>query len=331
MNVDLNILKEMISSENNEKKVIELKNIFTKKYIQPLYEELKKAQDKKTFGLYLNDLKNQVDAIILDHLNKVNSLNDQCFINDDCCLNTNSTIIGNKHLINTIIDEIAHYLMKYNFNIVNGNEITTDHYNFEALNIDKNHPARGTHDTLYLTSNLLLRTHCTSTTAIYLREKNKSDDIRVFSYGNVYRKDEDDATHSHQFTQVDLVWVRKDLSLTNLKSLIDGLINYLFNEKLKTRYRLSYFPFTEPSFEVDVECWKCKNQGCNICKQSGWIEILGAGMLNQKVITAAGIKHINTGLAAGIGIERIAMLKYNISDIRDLYNNDFDVLKQFVK
>ncbi len=329
--IDLNPLIKEISELDNEKKIIEVKNIFTKKNVSPLYAKLKEAEDKKEYGQQLNKLKDEIDNIINKRLEELVAKQDNVEISDDIVLDIDTFRVGNTHIINQVIDDILSYLSQFDFALVSGNEVTTDHYNFQALNIGKDHPARNMHDSLFINANYLLRTHCTSTTAIYLNKQNESDDIRVVSYGNVYRKDEDDATHSHQFTQIDLVWVRNDLNFANLKFIINGLIQHLFGKSLDVRYRLSYFPFTEPSFEVDVECWKCKNKGCNICKHTGWIEILGAGMLNQKVIDEAGIKNINSGLAAGIGVERIAMLKYGITDIRDFYNNDFDILKQFSK
>ena len=329
--IDLSPLIKEIAELDNEKKIIEAKNIFTKQYVSPLYAQLKQAEDKKEFGQKLNTLKNEIDVIVDNRLQELEAANDKVEISDNIILDVDTFKIGNQHIINQVIDDILSYLSKFDFALVSGNEVTTDHFNFQALNIGKDHPARNMHDSLFINANYLLRTHCTSTTAIYLKKQNTSNDIRVLSYGNVYRKDEDDATHSHQFTQIDLVWVRNDLNFANLKFIINGLIKHLFGESLDVRYRLSYFPFTEPSFEVDVECWKCKNKGCNICKQTGWIEILGAGMLNQRVIEEAGIRDISSGLAAGIGVERIAMLKYGITDIRDFYNNDFDILKQFNK
>lgn len=330
--MDISKLAQEIKDVDNEKKVIEIKNIFIKQNITPLQEELKTSENKKELGLKINEYRLAIDKLIEEHLIKINQKNnlDQN-PEPSAIVNHNAIRIGSRHLINTVINQIAQYLKKYDFNLLSGNEITTESFNFEALNIDDNHPAKNTSDTFYIDKQFLLRTHCTANSALFMQMHHEKEDIRVFSFGNVYRKDEDDATHSHQFTQVDLVWVRDDLSVANLKFLIDGLINHLFNQTLKTRYRLSYFPFTEPSFEVDVACFNCQQKGCNICKHSGWIEILGAGMLNQKVLAKAKIKNVNTAIAAGIGVERIVMLKYGISDIRDLYNNDFAILKQFPK
>lgn len=330
--IDLSEFIKEINEVNNEKKVIEIKNIFLKKNISPLYAELKDAVDKKTFGQKLNEIKNEIENITSERIELINAQHD---LGNECNLNLylepNTYDIGNNHLLNTVIDDIANFLNNFNFALVSGDEVTSHVYNFDALNISKDHPARNLHDSFFIDTKRLLRTHCTATSAIFLEKHSKEKDIRVFSYGNVYRRDEDDPTHSHQFTQIDFVWVKKGLTLANLKYIINNLIKYIFGNELDVRYRLSYFPFTEPSFEVDVECWKCKGNGCNICKKSGWIEILGAGMLNQEVIKHAGIKEIETGIAAGIGVERIAMLKYGISDIRDFYSNDFEILEQFRK
>lgn len=330
LNIKLDELIESLKNIDNEKMIIEQKNIFIKKHIAPLYAQLKIVEDKKTFGQDLNSIKNEIDQIVETRINELTSINDK---NLNIDLNTNMDLkiypMGANHILNITVNEIINYLQGYNFELVSGTEITTDKYNFDALNIGKNHPAREMHDSLFINANYLLRTHCTTVSAYYLNRNKKQKDIRVFSYGNVYRRDEDDATHSHQFMQIDFVWLKSGLSLANLKYIINGLIKHLFGQTLGVRYRLSYFPFTEPSFEVDVECWKCLSKGCSLCKSTGWIEILGAGMLNQNVIKYADISHTQTAIAAGIGVERIAMLKYGIEDIRDLYNNDFDINSQF--
>ena len=314
-----------IAKLQTEQKIIEFKNIFIKKYVNPLYVELKNVDDKKSFGLKVNEIKKKIEEITNKYLN---NLQEQNLINSYCNEEIQLFKKGNKHPLNLVIDDISNFFKKLNFELINGNEIADVLYNFDNLNITKNHVARDIHDTFFIDDQYILRTHCTSNTALVL-ENNENEDIRIFSYGNVFRKDEDDATHSHQFMQIDFVWLKKDFNLSNLKWIIDNLIKYIFGNKLKTRYRLSYFPFTEPSFEVDVECWNCKNKGCNICKHTGWIEVLGAGMLHQNVINKTKLKDIDSGMAAGIGVERIAMLKYGIKDIRDFYNNDFEFLKQF--
>lgn len=216
-----------------------------------------------------------------------------------------------------------------NFKIESGNEVVRTIDNFDKLNISKDHPARQGNDSFFIDEEMMLRTHCTATTATVI-DQNTSKDIRVVSFGNVYRKDDDDATHSHQFNQIDLVWVKDGLSLQNLKWLIHEMLKYIFGPKVETRFRLSHFPFTEPSFEVDMTCPYCGGNGCAICKNTGWIELLGAGMLHANVLKFAGV-NIKSGLAAGVGVDRLAMIKYGITDIRDLYSNDFRILNSFKK
>lgn len=330
--LNLKALSNDIKNETNIKKIIEIKNIFTKKFLAPLYAELKNATDKKQMGQEINQYKTEIENIVQTRIENLNNLNDvssnTSIINIDTKIKITEN--GREHLLNSVIHDVIGFFKKFDFEIAFGNEVVDVKDNFINLNISKKHVAFGSSDTFFSDASTVLRTHCTATTATKIAN-NKNSDIRVLSYGNVYRKDEDDATHSHQFMQIDIVWIRDNLNLANLKWLINELIKYLFGNDLQTRYRLSHFPFTEPSFEVDVECWNCKTVGCSICKHSGWIEILGAGMLNQVVMQKANIKNIKTGLAAGIGVERIAMLKYKISDIRDFYNNDFLIADQFKK
>ncbi|MDE7099860.1 MAG: phenylalanine--tRNA ligase subunit alpha, partial [Malacoplasma sp.] len=232
--------------------------------------------------------------------------------------------------LDLVKEQIIAFFKKANFKIITVSEVTTVDYNFDRLNIKKDHPARSMSDTFFIDDSKLLRVHNTAVTAMALEKFNYETEIKVLSYGNVYRKDDDDATHSHQFNQIDMVWVKKGMSLANLKWITDKLVKYIFDdENIKVRYRLSHFPFTEPSFEIDVSCFFCKSKGCSICKNTKWIEVLGAGLLHPNVLKSASIKKGLSGVAFGIGIDRIAMLKYQISDIRRMYNNDFLFLKEF--
>ncbi|WP_339024084.1 phenylalanine--tRNA ligase subunit alpha [Spiroplasma endosymbiont of Agriotes lineatus] len=248
----------------------------------------------------------------------------------DVSLPVNSFLIANRHPLNLIICEISEIFKQLGYEIVQGREVDTDEYNFERLNLAKNHPAREMQDSFYLDNNYLLRTHCTNVTARYLEKyKDASLPLAIVSTGNVYRRDEDDATHSHQFMQIDGFLVAPNISFANLKWTLNYLIKWLFKEESKMRLRPSYFPFTEPSVEVDVSCTKCDGVGCNICKHTGWLEILGAGMISPNVFVKNNLASSLKGFAFGIGIERIAMLKYGIEDIRHFYNNDYRFLKQF--
>ncbi|MGL5591463.1 MAG: phenylalanine--tRNA ligase subunit alpha [Mycoplasmoidaceae bacterium] len=335
MMIDRNIidnLKSFVETIDNEKKLAEEKNIFNKKHIAPIYGQIKdkSPEEKKDFGKRINDLKIEIDKIFDDQLKRIkdqyiNSLRSEF----DPLLEVNDLLLGGINPIDASINVINNFFKVLNFEIVSGDEISLTKYNFDNLNMDENHAARDEHDTFFINNNTVLRTHCTSVSAKMI-ENNKDEEIKVISYGNVYRKDEDDATHSHQFNQLDIIWIRKDLNISNLKWLINNFLKYFFNNyNIKTKYRLSYFPFTEPSFEVDMSCFKCDGKGCNICKGTGWIEVLGSGIFNPKVIYKANMSEDMIGLAAGIGIDRLTMLKYGINDIRYLYNNDFRVLSKF--
>ncbi|MCV3728296.1 phenylalanine--tRNA ligase subunit alpha [Ureaplasma miroungigenitalium] len=323
-------LKTKLSQAQNKQQLVEIKNIFVKQNLTPLYGELKNATDKKSMGLLLNELKLSIEQ----------AFNDACVIFDEqdepkdfgltnnLHLPANDLSHGHLHLFTQTINDVISFFKQLNFDIITGDEVVLQTKNFDALNINENHPARMNADSFFINHSYMLRTHCTTNTA-YLLENNPSHDIRIMSYGNVYRKDDDDATHSHQFMQIDFVWVKEELNIANLKWLITEFLSFIFQKQLKTRFRLSFFPFTEPSFEVDVECFKCNGAGCHVCKQSTWIEIMGAGMLHQNVLQAANLPTHLSGLAFGIGIDRIIMLKHNIDDIRHLYANNLKFNKQF--
>ncbi len=319
--------KKILIEATNKTKLLELKNIFLKNEISCLYKELPNVENKREFGMQLNELKNEIENIYNEYLNKFDVHVSNSKIEYDYPMLNNGMMLGSRHILNLVLSDMLEFFKQLGFEIVSGNELVSDHHNFTALNIPKNHPARNLSDSFFINENLLLRTHCTATTAQIIADNDK-EDIRVASFGNVYRKDDDDPTHSHQFMQLDIVWINKNLNVSNLKWIIESFLKYLFGDEIKTRFRLSYFPFTEPSFEVDVSCFKCGQKGCNICKRTGWIEILGAGMLNINVLNISNTR-IKNGLAAGIGIERIAMLKYGIEDIRNFYQNDFEIIKQF--
>lgn len=322
--------KKLLEEQTTIAKLIENKNIFFKQHVASLYSQLKAlpAEQKRDAGLEINAFNQELTALFEEKKAQLDAASELTSnkLNYDINIDTYNIAKGSKTILSIVYEQIIEYFKALNFQIVDGDEVTTIENNMDRLNIDVNHPARDPKDTFYVDAVKMLRTHCTATTAEVIHNQDK--EIKVLSYGNVYRNDDDDLTHSHQFSQVDIVWVKNNLSINHLKSVIDGLIKHIFGESVKTRYRLSYFPFTEPSFEVDVSCFNCGGKGCSMCKQTGWIEILGAGMLHQKVLDAANIKRVNSGLAAGIGVERIAMLKYGIKDVRDIYNNDFRLANQ---
>ena len=234
---------------------------------------------------------------------------------------------GSIHPLNIVKNKILNAFCGMGFEVFEGPEIETDYHCFQALNIPKDHPARDMQDTFYITDNILLRTH-TSPGQVRTMEK-KQPPIKILSPGRVYRAD-DDASHSPMFHQIEGLVVDKGVSLCDLKGLLDEFVKIMFDDDTKTRFRPSYFPFTEPSVEVDVTCCKCHGKGCSLCKGTGWIEILGAGVVNKKVLEMSGIdSNVYSGLAFGLGIERITMIKYGISDIRTLFENNVKFLKQF--
>ncbi len=338
MSQDKNIVlidefKKNISSIKNPNVLIEEKNIFNKKFLVPLYDELKKVDvtHKKELGIRINNYKKMIDDIVEERLNniefeKLNSIKSEF----DPMIPADYLQSGSLNPVQIVIDQIIDFFERLSFDIIFDNEITTTDLNFTKLNIKDDHPARSLSDTFYISDKELLRVHCTSVTVKVLQEKNKQSEIKSVAFGNVFRKDDDDATHSHQFNQIDIVWVKEGLSISNLKWLIDALMKHLFKKNTKTRFRLSQFPFTEPSMEVDISCFVCDGKGCNVCKKTGWIEILGSGLLHPNVLKNAGIDSNKfSGIAAGLGIDRIVMLKYGINDIRYIYENDFRILKQF--
>jgi phenylalanyl-tRNA synthetase alpha chain len=218
------------------------------------------------------------------------------------------------------------------YQVMEGPEIEVDEINFEKLNLPKNHPARDMQDTFYITDELLLRTHTSPVQVRTMLDNADKGPIQIICPGKVFRRDDDDATHSHQFIQIEGLVIDKKTSMADLKGTLLEVARKMFGEKREIRLRPSYFPFTEPSVEVDVTCANCNGKGCNICKQTGWIEILGAGMVNNKVLEASGYdSSIYQGFAFGMGVERIAMLKYGINDIRMFYLNDLRFNKQFKK
>ena len=236
--------------------------------------------------------------------------------------------MGAKHPLSIGLDEIKEIFIGMGFEIVEGPEVETDYYNFEALNIPKNHPARDTQDTFYINENILLRTQ-TSPVQIRTMEK-QTPPIRVISPGRVYRSDALDATHSPLFHQIEGLVVDKGITFADLKGTLETFVKRLYGEDSVVRFRPHHFPFTEPSAEVDVQCFNCHGEGCRLCKGEGWIEILGCGMVHPKVLSNCGIDpEVYSGFALGMGLERVVMRQYNIDDLRLFYENDVRFLKQF--
>lgn len=238
---------------------------------------------------------------------------------------------GASHVLTQIREELEDLFIGMGYQVIEGPEMEEDSYNFERMNLPKNHPARDMQDTFYITEETLLRTH---TSPVQARTMDVHDfskgPLKMISPGKVYRRDNDDATHSHQFQQIEGLVVDKNITMADLKGTLQVFAKKMFGEEREIRLRPSFFPFTEPSVEVDVSCFKCGGKGCNVCKQTGWIEILGAGVVHPNVLEMSGVdSEVYTGFAFGMGIERIAMLKYGIDDIRHFYQNDQRFLEQF--
>lgn len=236
--------------------------------------------------------------------------------------------IGKKHPLTSVLDEIKDIFLGMGYEIAEGPEVELDYNNFEALNIPKNHPARDTQDTFYISENVVLRTH---TSPVQIRHmQTHTPPIRIICPGRVYRSDAVDATHSPVFHQVEGLVIDKGVTMGDLIGTLQAFAKGIFGEQTKIRLRPHHFPFTEPSAEVDVSCWGCDGSGCKICKGEGWVEILGAGMVHPNVLRECGIDpEIYSGFAFGLGIERITMGKYGIDDMRLLFENDMRFLKQF--
>ena len=288
------------------------------------------AENRAQFGKMVNDLKVEVAEMfsVKENLLKEKEMQDKFNSQAvDITMPGKVNKNGSIHPLNIVKNKIFDAFCGMGFEVFEGPEIDTDYYCFQALNIPKDHPARDMQDTFYITDNILLRPH-TSPGQVRTME-NKKPPIKILSPGRVYRAD-DDASHSPMFHQIEGLVVDKGVSLCDLKGLLDEFVKIMFDEDTKTRFRPSYFPFTEPSVEVDVTCCKCHGKGCSLCKGTGWIEILGAGIVNKNVLEMSGIdSNEYSGLAFGLGIERITMIKYGISDIRTLFENNVKFLKQF--
>jgi phenylalanyl-tRNA synthetase alpha chain len=237
---------------------------------------------------------------------------------------------GNLHPLTRVVQEIEDIFIGLGYSVEEGPEVETDYYNFEALNLPKGHPARDMQDTFYITEELLLRTHTSPVQARTMEKYDGKGPVKIICPGKVFRRDNDDATHSHQFMQVEGLVVDEGIRMSDLKGTLKVFAKKIFGEDREIRLRPSFFPFTEPSVEMDISCKICGGEGCNVCKGTGWIEVLGAGMVHPNVLRMNGFDPEKyTGFAFGIGAERIAMLKYGVDDIRHFYTNDVRFLKQF--
>lgn len=292
------------------------------------------SEEKVVFGQAFNRVRNEITES-LD--NKRKELEEEALnkrLNEesiDITLPGYNMMVGGRNPIYVVRDEIINIFLGMGYEVADGPEVELDYFNFELLNIPKDHPARDMQDTFYIDDNTLLRTHTSPVQARTMQEK-KGKPIKIICPGKTYRRDDDDATHSHQFGQVEGLLIDKNVNLGHLKATLELFLRKMFGEKREIRLRSSYFPFTEPSVEVDVSCDCHGKEGCSKCHGTGWIEILGAGMVHPNVLNMSGYNSDEyQGFAFGIGLERVAMLRYGVDDIRRFYQNDIRFLKQFQK
>ena len=289
-------------------------------------------EERPVIGSMVNKVRDELEEIILSkekELKKKEITKKKESEKIDVTLPSSKIRRGSKHPINRVIEEVEDLFVSMGYDVVSGPELETDEYCFERLNLPKGHPARDMQDSFYITTEYLLRTQTSAVQARAMMENTEKSPIRIIVPGKTYRR-EDDATHSHQFNQVEGLVIDKDITFADLKGTLEIFMKHMLGENTKLRFRPSYFPFTEPSYEVDVSCFKCGGKGCNLCKQTGWIELLGSGMVHPNVLRVNGYDPDKyTGFAFGTGLDRLAMFKYGITDMRLLYANDVRFLEQF--
>lgn len=290
------------------------------------------AEERPVIGSLVNVIRDELEGAISEKEEKFKAKEMEAKLAKekiDITLPANKIKRGSKHPLNRIIEEVEDIFVGMGYDVVDGPELETDEYCFERLNLPKGHPARDMQDSFYITPEYLLRTQTSAVQARVMMANEEKSPIRVICPGKVYRRD-DDATHSHQFAQVEGLVIDENISLADLKGTLEVFMKKMLGENTHLRFRPSYFPFTEPSYEVDVSCFKCGGKGCNLCKQTGWIELLGSGMVHPNVLKMNGYDPEKyTGFAFGTGLDRLAMFKYGITDIRLLYQNDVRFLNQF--
>ncbi len=289
------------------------------------------AEERPKMGQLVNQLRSSLEEAMTERETALRDAVRQARLQAetlDVTMPGAATPEGGLHPLSSVLDRLIDIFVSMGFDVVDGPEVETDHYNFEALNVPKDHPARDMQDTFYLGPNLLLRTQ-TSAAQIRTMETRRPP-IRIICPGRVYRADEVDATHSPVFHQVEGLVVDKGITMCDLKGVLEQFAHEIYGEDTKVRFRPSFFPFTEPSVEVDVSCPECGGKGCRVCKGEGWIEILGAGMVHPRVLSGCGIDpEVYSGFAFGIGLDRLTTTRHKISDIRLLFENDLRFLQQF--
>lgn len=326
---------EQLTSAQNQKELEEMrvKLLGKKGELTAIMKGMRElsAEEKPVIGQMVNDVRGAIETAlekqrtILENIALQKKLEEETL---DVTLPGKPLTIGHKHPLSVVLDEVKDIFIDMGFSIAEGPEVEYDHYNFEALNIPKDHPARDTQDTFYISDNVVLRSQ-TSPVQVRTMEQQKPP-IRIIAPGRVYRSDAVDATHSPLFHQIEGLVVDKDIRMSDLKGILELFAKKLYGEDTVVRFRPHHFPFTEPSAEMDIQCFQCHGEGCRLCKGAGWIEILGCGMVHPHVLELCGIDpEIYSGYAFGVGLERIVMGRYKIDDIRLFFENDVRFLHQF--
>lgn len=328
------ILKQIDASENLDKlNEVRVSALGKKGALTELLKSMKEVapQDRPKVGQMVNEVRAEIETALETEKAKLEDRAMEARLKNeviDVTLPAKKNSVGHRHPNTIALEEVERIFVGMGYEVVRGPEVEKDYYNFEALNIPKDHPARDEQDTFYINEEIVLRTQ-TSPVQVRTMEQGKLP-IRMIAPGRVFRSDEVDATHSPSFHQIEGLVIDKNVTFADLKGTLQEFARELFGPETKTKFRPHHFPFTEPSAEVDVSCFKCGGKGCRFCKGSGWIEILGCGMVHPNVLRMCGIDPEEyTGFAFGVGLERIALLKYEIDDMRLLYENDIRFLKQF--
>ncbi len=330
---EINSLIEKLSKVNKKEELDRVKSFYLGKegLISSLLQNLKSApqEQKKELGRLINELKQQIELLIKEKYEDLEKRKEQeILLKEWEDLSIPQSNKGSFHPLTITIEKIKKIFTNMGFSLEEGPQVEKEEYNFDMLNVPKDHPARDMQDTFYINKDgYLLRTH---TSPVQIRTMlNKKPPIYAIAPGKVYRKDYD-PTHSPMFHQVEGLAVDKNINLKHMKYVIDGFLKAFFNRDIKIRYRSSYFPFTEPSFEVDIECIMCEGKGCKVCKETGWLEVMGSGIVHYNVLRNCDIDpEFYSGFAFGMGVERLAMLYYKINDIRLFYENDIRFLRNF--
>lgn len=291
-------------------------------------------EDRPVIGQLVNDIRRELEGLIEE---KDSELKEQALAERLAAESVDVTLPGRTfnqgsvHPLTGIIEQIEDIFLGMGFDVADGPLVEWDYYNFEAMNMPKHHPARDMQDTFYITEEILMRTHTSPVQARTMESRKGEVPVKIICPGFAFRRDDEDATHTHQFTQTEGLVIDENIAMSDLNGTLTEFVHRMYGEDRRVRFRPSFFPFVEPGTEMDVSCANCDGNGCRVCKQTGWIEIMGAGMVHPRVMEMSGYDPEKyTGFAFGMGIERVAMLKYGVEDIRYYFNNDMRFLRQFV-